>query len=208
MLSAAALRSESADSGGTTHGNASPTVGSIAKVIPKTNEIVNQSMIPQAQPVRQVQAPPSIVHARGVGPGEPQVPTSIQKPPKGSTIWPQGNKRGLAEAARLALTSGRINAGRTISTDEILMLLDGNPSYTELCESLERRGFIIDRGHFARTLLSAVSGADALPAQQSSMMNRQVGANRVNGPRDPQGQGMNYRFPEFDPLRLLAYCCL
>ncbi len=194
MLPAAGLRSESADSGGTTHGNASPNVGSIAKVMQKTNEIVNQSMVSQAQPVRQVQAPPLIVHARGVGLGEPQVPASIQKPPKGTTIWPQGNKRALAEAARLALTSGRVNAGRTISADEILMLLDGNPSYAELCESLERRGFIIDRGHFARTLLSAVSGADALPAQQSSFINRQVVANGVNGPRDRQGQGMNYRF--------------
>ena len=80
-------------------------------------------------------------------------------PSKKGTIWPQGNhKWALAEAARRALTSGSVNAGRAISVSEIVMILDQNPSYTELCEKLELRGFIIDRGHFARLLLAAVSG--------------------------------------------------
>ena len=34
--------------------------------------------------------------------------------------------------------------------------MDQNPSYTQMCEILEYRGFVIDRGHFARTLLKAV----------------------------------------------------
>ena len=74
----------------------------------------------------------------------------------GKTIWPENKKMALATAAKIALTSAPVNAGKKISSHEIHQLLDQNPSYTELCEHLEARGFVLDRGHFARLLLSAV----------------------------------------------------
>lgn len=74
----------------------------------------------------------------------------------GKTIWPENKKMALAIAAKIALTSAPVNAGKKISSQDIHQLLDQNPSYTELCETLEARGFVLDRGHFARLLLAAV----------------------------------------------------
>ena len=76
--------------------------------------------------------------------------------PSGKTIWPENKKMALATAAKIALTSAPVNSGKRISSQEIHQLLDQNPSYTELCENLEARGFVLDRGHFARLLLAAV----------------------------------------------------
>ena len=86
----------------------------------------------------------------------PNAQNSQQPPKSGRTYWPENKKRALAEAARSALTSALPNIGKQITTDELHKLLDQNPSYTQLCEILEYRGFVIDRGHFARLLLSAV----------------------------------------------------
>lgn len=155
---------------------------------------VNQNMISQPQ---QTRLPPQIVHVRGVGPQIPQDLTTPQQASKTGTIWPEGNKKWtLAEAARRALTSGSVNAGRAISVNEIVNLLDQNPSYTELCEKLELRGFIIDRGHFARLLLLAVSGAGAdIPPQQQNS-HTQMKTTGSNGSIGWHGQGMTERpFP-------------
>lgn len=72
------------------------------------------------------------------------------------TYWPEHKKKQLADAARVALTTTPQNTGKEITPDEIHKLLDQNPSYIQLCEILENRGFVIDRGQFARLLLSAV----------------------------------------------------
>ena len=77
-------------------------------------------------------------------------------PQSGRTIWPEVHKRKLATAARTALMSAPANAGRQLSADEIHEILDHNPSYMGLCETLEAKGFIIERASFARTLLAAV----------------------------------------------------
>lgn len=163
------------------HDNVSANVESANATMSAAMKNFSHNMTSQPQ---QGRFPPQIVHVRGVGPQFSQEPSpqepipekpspqesnpqepSLQElgpqkdPSKKGTIWPQGNhKWALAEAARRALTSGSVNAGRAISVSEIVMILDQNPSYTELCEKLELRGFIIDRGHFARLLLAAVSG--------------------------------------------------
>ena len=86
-----------------------------------------------------------------------KIPQQQPRPSKpGETYWPENKKRKLAEAARITLTTGSQNAGKQITTAEIHELLDQNPSYTQMCEILESRGFVIDRSQFARTLLSAV----------------------------------------------------
>ena len=78
------------------------------------------------------------------------------KPKKapGATLWPEENKNILAEAA--SLTLNLTNEGMRITPEEIRSLLDQNPSYMELCETIEKKGFTIDRPQFARTLLNAV----------------------------------------------------
>lgn len=98
----------------------------------------------------------------------PVHPTSSPKP--GGTYWPESKKKALAEAARIALTSTSINQGKAITTQEIHELLDMNPSYIQMCEILEYRGFVIDRGQFARILLKAVPdlGSASSPANPTS----------------------------------------
>ncbi|KAL9126417.1 MAG: hypothetical protein Q9217_004528 [Psora testacea] len=77
-------------------------------------------------------------------------------PPAGTTYWPEHKKWALADAARIALTSTIPNMGKMITSNEIHALLDRNPSYSQMCEYLENKGFVIDRGQFARLLLAAV----------------------------------------------------
>ena len=89
----------------------------------------------------------------------PSQPVPVQSAPllkPGGTYWPESRKKALAEAAQIALTSSAPNQGKPITTQEIHELLDQNPSYIQMCEIFEYRGFVIDRGHFARTLLKAV----------------------------------------------------
>ena len=88
----------------------------------------------------------------------PQPVAAQPVPPakSGGTYWPESKKKALADAARIALTTTPPNQGKTITTQEIHDLLDQNPSYNQMCEVLEYRGFVIDRGNFARVLLKAV----------------------------------------------------
>ena len=89
-------------------------------------------------------------------------------PPKpGGTYWPESKKWSLAEAARSVLTTTQPNKGKQITTEELHELLDQNPSYTQMCEILEYRGFVIDRGQFARLLLSAVPDLGASNASNT-----------------------------------------
>ena len=108
-------------------------------------------------------APPAPTTASAVS-----VNTQLQpRPPPpetGKTYWPEHKKRALADAARIALTSTHPNANKTIKTEEIHELLDQNPSYTQMCEILEYRGFVIDRGQFARLLLAAVPDMNSAPS--------------------------------------------
>ena len=112
----------------------------------------------------------------------PKVTSSTAPPPQpvlaksapplkpGATYWPESKKEALADAARNALISATANQGKVITTQEIHGLLDTNPSYTQMCEILEYRGFVIDRGQFARILLKAVPdlGSASNPANSSS----------------------------------------
>ncbi|KAH8731148.1 hypothetical protein GQ44DRAFT_746485 [Phaeosphaeriaceae sp. PMI808] len=68
----------------------------------------------------------------------------------GNTIWPAEKKNTLASAAAVYLNA-----------PQILSMLDGNPSYIELCEQLERLGFRLDRAAFAKNLLTAVPDVNA-----------------------------------------------
>ena len=75
---------------------------------------------------------------------------------KGGTYWPEDKKQALSEAARRTLSSHKANAGKNITSAEILVILNQNPSYQQMCERIEQMGFTIDRSQFARDLLHAV----------------------------------------------------
>lgn len=162
-----------------------PRVTNLTDDIPKNSSpmIASSTKIAvESHPMPKGRTSPEIVHVRGVGPEKPQNRTPNQTTPKGGTIWPERNKWALAEAARRVLTSNRVNIGRAIYVDEIVNMLDQNPSYIELCELLELRGFIIDRGHFARSLLLAASGSDITTnEQQRSNADTQARINDFNG---------------------------
>ncbi|KAH6615344.1 hypothetical protein C7974DRAFT_64537 [Boeremia exigua] len=72
----------------------------------------------------------------------------------GTTIWPAEKKLELARAAAHYLTTH--NPDRPIEGEQVIQMLDGNPSYVELCEQLEQMGFQLNRSIFAKSLLSAV----------------------------------------------------
>lgn len=73
---------------------------------------------------------------------------------KGSTIWPPEKKEELAKAAAHYIVTQ--NPDSTLNYQQVLLMLDGNPSYVELCEQLERMHFKLDRSVFAKSLLLAV----------------------------------------------------
>lgn len=120
---------------------------------------------PPPQPVTKAQetdrelAKPS---ATSAGSGEP-------KPPIGKTQWPEQKKRALAEAAMIHLRTEPPNVGKLITANDIHGLLDKGPSYVQMCNYLEERGFVIDRTNLARFLLSAVPEI-AAPIQTVSKM--------------------------------------
>ena len=73
-----------------------------------------------------------------------------------ATIWPETRKKQLAEAASTILLKMPEHNGRTIPAEEIAALLDSNPSYLDLCNQIEKRGFRLNKSIFAKSLLAAV----------------------------------------------------
>ena len=96
-----------------------------------------------------------------------------KKPLSRGTEWPPEKKVHVAAAASEYLNNYPGNENKRITTKEISTLLDSNPSYIELCEILEARGFIIERGVLARALLSAVPdiNSSAATTQSSTLGN-------------------------------------
>lgn len=89
-------------------------------------------------------------------------------PGNGTTIWPEAKRKTLSDAAVKILMSDPTNKNKQIRPEEIHALLEQNPSYLELCEKLEAKGFIFHRGHFARHLLNAVPDIKSSSGQSQS----------------------------------------
>lgn len=191
----------------TPNNHGSPVPPEIAIPAPKVGQIFpdpsSQSMQQAMQqfhhnsksPVAKAQQiPGSSKQVTSASPSQPvpalTAPAQTAPPPKpGGTYWPESKKQALAEAARSALTSTAQNQAKTITTQEIHELLDQNPSYTQMCEILEYRGFAIDRGQFARILLKAVPdlGSSASSPPNAASANTASAANTtpaITAPND------------------------
>ena len=151
--------------------------------------------------------PPSSAQGPGVNPwgdSQPTAPDSQNKAPPdsqarqparatiGKTVWPESKKRALADAAANLLSTQLSVEGRAITSGEIQDLLDQNPSYAQLCEHLESKGFSLDKSQFARYLLSAVP--DLTKPQTTASFGgeqTQVRGTKVNGALSENGRSLH-----------------
>ncbi|KAF2152326.1 hypothetical protein K461DRAFT_294002 [Myriangium duriaei CBS 260.36] len=128
------------------------------KKTPKaTPATTTQAEAPGTATIMASQAP-AITTTKATGPTQDQSQASAaasNQQPQGSTVWPSGRKQMLSEIAAKWLNSRKENSGKYVSPTSVAELLDGNPSYPNLCASIEQMGFTLDRGLFARTLLHA-----------------------------------------------------
>ena len=74
----------------------------------------------------------------------------------GGVEWPRDKRDALARAAIDALKADPQNESVELSPDDVHNMLEQNPSYIQLCDLLEQKGFKFHRGHFARQLLTSV----------------------------------------------------
>jgi hypothetical protein len=135
-----------------------------AQVTPAPFAQAAQVSIPQAANQRKKAAPKEtngVNAAKASTPNfAPTAPVWVQTQavssarPRGATIWPAEKKTHLAAAAATYLNSQ--NPGRQVDSAKILSMLNGNPSYVELCGLLEQMGLKLDRAAFAKNLLTAV----------------------------------------------------
>ncbi|KAI9660256.1 MAG: hypothetical protein M1831_003564 [Alyxoria varia] len=105
---------------------------------------------PQPQPQPQTQSKPAQSSQSS------QQPSSTKGSGSTGTVWPADKKATLASAAASLISKMPANAGKAIQPNDISQILDKNPSYVDLCELIEDKGFYLDRSHFAKALLSAV----------------------------------------------------
>jgi hypothetical protein len=150
-----------------------------AKAAPKSPTVQNKSttQATSTTPALAVQAnTPQVANRRrkttpkesnGTNPAKPPTPAPTVAAPVrpqaqaipgarhgGNTIWPPEKRSHLAAAAATYLSSQ--NPTNPVESSRILSMLDGNPSYIELCEQLEQIGLKLDRAAFAKNLLTAV----------------------------------------------------
>lgn len=119
----------------------------------------------------------SIVAQQAVKPAVPAAGASTRA--GGHTIWPPEKKATLASAAATYLNGQ--NPQMPVYDGQILDMLDGNPSYIELCEHLENMGIKLDRAAFAKNLLTAVPDVNS----SSRAKNAQITKNGTVAPSVP-----------------------
>ncbi|KAL8807969.1 MAG: hypothetical protein Q9182_000435 [Xanthomendoza sp. 2 TL-2023] len=140
-------------------------------------------------------------------------PSSVQGPPtpapaqtstSGGTTWPEHKKWDLAVAAKNTLLASPMNAAKAknITPEQILGFLHQNPSFEQLCRMIEAKGLIIERSHFARSLLGAIPdiGTGVKQRQQNAIANRQPPA-----PLQTPTNGASNGIPTTQPSSILQH---
>ncbi|KAL8997962.1 MAG: hypothetical protein Q9169_002884 [Polycauliona sp. 2 TL-2023] len=131
--------------------------------------------------------------------------TPTPAPSSGGTAWPEHKKWDLAMAAKNTLVASPINAARAknITAEQILGFLNQNPSFEQLCQLIEAKGLIIERSHFARSLLGAIPdiGTSVRQRQQNALGSKQSpNVRQANGGYGmPQTDGSGHRVSSTNP---------
>lgn len=117
-----------------------------------TSQAANQrgKAVPKEAPSASVAKPATPVPSTAARPQ----PAGSSTRQAGQTIWPTEKKTQLASAAATYLNVQ--NPINHIDPARVLSMLDGNPSYIDLCQQLENMGLKLDRAAFAKNLLTAV----------------------------------------------------
>ena len=95
----------------------------------------------------------------------PIAPATTQTSQNRTAQWPDEHIDLIADTGSKLLNSLPQNAGKTMDAKTIRDILRTNPSYVQVCEMIESKGFHMDRSKFARTFLSVISQNHPLPAQ-------------------------------------------
>ncbi|GAB7350714.1 hypothetical protein MBLNU459_g1270t1 [Dothideomycetes sp. NU459] len=127
----------------------------------------------------------STVHAK-VTP-KPRFGSAAAQAGPASAIWPPGKKTHLAEAAAKWLNARPENADKQVTASRIVNLLDGNPSYLTLCETLEGIELAMDRAAFARALLASVPDMNKSNATQPNAANQPMVMTQLADPIGSSG---------------------
>ncbi|KAL8689378.1 MAG: hypothetical protein Q9218_004940 [Villophora microphyllina] len=135
--------------------------------------------------------------------GPPATPAPIPPPvtASGNTNWPEHNKWDLAVAAKYILLRHPLNSNKAkdISAEQILGFLNQNPTFEELCRMIEAKGFILERSHFARSLLNAI------PDMEAGIRHRQQNTVQPPPTRAPLTNGADYSIMTPKPNGIPAY---
>jgi hypothetical protein len=103
----------------------------------------------------------------------------------GKTVWPEAQRKALADAAVGFLKSDPRNQSLTITDTDFIKILDSNPTYVDLCLLIEARGFKFDRRHFAKTLMNRVPNLGPNPQVPVAVVPSQGQAARGYVPAAP-----------------------
>lgn len=142
---------------------------SAAQAQPKSAAPPNK-VPPQQQPT--IQQAKNLIGAQANPQATPSRPGAASS---STSLWPPHKKGALADATAKWLTGLPENAGKTISQQAVLNILNSNPSYVQLCESLEYLDMKFERSTLARELLKAVPDGLRMQAKPSTPTTNGVG---------------------------------
>lgn len=170
-----------------TPASAAPAVKTGIAASPPTQKV--QTVEPKAAPKRRA-VPPAVTPT-------PMQQSSSQQarslPPSGSSsLWPPHKKGALAEVTARWLMALPQNAGISIQPEQVRQILDTNPSYVQLCESIESLDMHFDRSALARELLKAVpDGMKQQSARSPSVSRAGTFASESGVPPPPSPNSSN-----------------
>ena len=131
----------------------------------------------------------------------PYPPLPSAGPAAQKTVWPESSRAAIAAAAQATLMADPQNAGKFIAAETIVAMLEKQLNYVQLCDIFERRyGFVLDRRHFAHSILQAVpspkssttngvNSTDAKAAQQQSAPTLNMSSANGSTRRESTGKG-------------------
>ncbi|KAL5347233.1 hypothetical protein ACLOAV_007542 [Pseudogymnoascus australis] len=133
-----------------------PIIASITQPPQKASPAVANSAA-KTTPINNTQQT-SAASSQVTGRAQHTSPGANTRPPQQGSTWSTDKRDAIAVTAASVLNEIPENAGKKILARQIRDMLEGNPSYLELCEMIEKLGFRMDRTRFAKTLLAVLPG--------------------------------------------------